>query len=654
MADLGGLVKDAMNAVSGGLFPSGAVDNEVSFQHTRVIASFHTDDGFDGAVDSVPNRTDQPFRIVGLQTNKLFGSAPGSWTLTVKARSDNEEAQRNGNDLMRLWDDPEDVWVRIVVVRNGIVSEAVFGLVNTITEQTVRSEGGARSVVYSIQGEDFHKVFARTSLYINIYENAGQLPIIPLYTAVAKNLIGRPDEVVRTVVNAWLGNNGVADKQWKLPKSLGGRYFFDTLVLDLQKTRGRIFDPALYSPDQMMGRNLWQTLEEYSNGMLNELYTTTGPDEPRGPLSRWSAKKLPKPTLVLRERPFPSKDQGNRKWDDLPTHTLSPGDISGRQVSKGAPESRFNYWLLDAKGLVGDGLATQMQIQQAAGREKGAPGSAPIYNIEDIRRHGFRRFMQSTRFFPFRDDANFLTHAARWLHMLFDWHAVAPYELTGIIPCSKIFPDIKIGHRINERRKDGAQVTYYVEGVSHSWTYPGPGSTTCTVTRGEHSDRLLLDLVYDRVSQSALDSMLGAAVGAVADTLSGAVPHGSGTKLDKTVGQINTPERLFLAQRGLLQDDRTRIRRGELDHQPEDRVSRLRPADLPDQQVGSELEAAVGDALARRERTQGGNLTQDELERGIRAPLPEQTAADESSKDTTDQAKGRWRARLFRGGSRRR
>ncbi len=634
MPSLGSLVTGAIAAA--GLSSSKTRDGEATFVSTRVIVSFHTDEGFDGTVDSSPGeRPDQPFRIVGYTTDKAFGGNPGTWTLTVKGR--------NGTDVQRLWQDPEDVWVRIVAVKNGEPHEVMFGLMNTVTDGMTRGTDGARSVTYTLSGFDWHKVLTSTTLYINIHENAGRLPIIPLYNAVSENLIGPPEKIVKTLIDAWIGNNGVADKQWALPASLAGGYLYDLLELDFGELRGQMYDPALYSPDQMMGKSLWQTLQEYSNGMLNELYTTTFEDAP------FDANTLPSPTLTLRERPFPSKDKGHRSWDALITHELKPGDIKGRQMSRGAPESRFNYWLLDASGLVGNGLGVQMQIQQAAGMEKGLPGSAPIYNIEDIRRHGFRKFQQSTRYFPFREDLKWLTHSAQWLKLLHDWYVVAPFELSGTLSCSQVFPGIRIGHRAIEKRKTGEDVTYYVEGVSQSWQYPNNGLTTLRCTRGEFADEDLLDIAYERVSSgeaNALDSAIEAAVGLVLDTpLGNEVPHGSGPKLDLAVGQVDTAERLYLKRRGKVTADQTHIRRGEVDNVDEGRTRVLRPADLPDQTVSHDDEILVGRSKPR-ERRQGGNLTQDELERGVRLPVKEsQVAATEPSKEPADQAQLRWRTK---------
>ncbi len=586
-------------------------------------------------MDSTPGSAkEQPFHIIGLNTAKSFGRA-GTWTLTVKGR--------NGEDVQALWDDPEDVWVRIVVIKDGSPAEVMFGLMNTVTESMTRGADGARNVTYMLNGLDFHKVFDKTQLHINIHENAGQLPIIPLYNAVSESLIGTPNEILSILLKAWLGNNGLADKQWALPSGLGASFFFDLLGLDFGDLRGKIFDPALYSPDQMMGRSLWQVMTEYSNGMLNEMYTTTYEEVP------FDANRPPRPRLTLRERPFPVHDKGNRSWEDLPTHDLGLGDIKTRRMSKGAPESRYNYWLLDAKGLTGDGLGVQLQIQQASNREKGVPGSGTIYNIEDIRQHGFRKFMQSTRYFPFREDPKWFAHASRWLQMLHDWYAVAPFELSGTLSTTSMFPSIQIGQRVREARRGGGPIVYYVEGVTNDWQFPGAGTTALNLTRGETEGRPLLDMVYDRITGSgvsAFDTAQEAATGLIEGTSLGSdIPHGSGPRLDRAVGQIKTAERIYLARQGHVVDDQQHITRGELTGKQDDDVPDLRPADLPDQQVSLEDEILVGRAKPR-ERTQGGSLSQRELESG--RPMPTLEPKDNSTENadlTRDQQDDKWRRR---------
>lgn len=604
-------ITDAAEFLGGKKSGSAEKKGLAQFASTRVRVSFHTDqkDGFDGVVDS--NRDlgkNQPFKIIGFTTTKRFGSNPGTFTITAKSHT--------GADLLRLWQDPEDVWVRITVIKNGEPFDVMFGLIDTITEVLDRAENGTRSVVYNINGVDFQKVFLKTQTFINIHEHQGDLPAIPLYDAMKEGVIGSPNFIVKSLIDAWLGNNGVGDKQWRFPKSLGGRFFFDALemVFD-EELRGKIYEPALLNPATYQGQALWQLLEEFSNGLLNELFTELD----------WeisATQNYVRPRLVLRERPFPVEDDHN-KWESLPTHYFSTSDIHRRQVTRGAPESRFNYWLIDGKGLLGNGLATLKMIQDAAAKGKGVPGSAPIYDIESIRQHGMRRWQNATRYLPFREDMDLLLVSASWLKIIHDWYSVAPYELSGTITTAQLYPFMHIGHRAVEKRRDGNEITYYVEGVTQSWNYPGPGSTTLNLTRGEYADeKLLEDIVYKRLSGEAqsFDNLIEATVGLVMkmDLPGDHVPHGSGPQLDRVVGQVDTPERLFLKQRISLQSN-TAIERGETTQQ-EDKTARIRAGDLPDQQVPNYAQTLVTPIKKRRKV---GVLTQRELESGVRLPVRE-------------------------------
>lgn len=649
MPSLSSLIDQATSIIADEL-QSDKRPGQAAFTSTRYLVSFHTDDGYDGAIDSSPDSPRgsssdiggfvqgsiaahpqaQPARLVGVNTGKRFGSSPGTFTLTLKARG--------GTDVLRLWPDPEDVWVRVVAVKDGKPVEVLFGLLNTVTENLTRNPDGSRNITYTLTGVDWQKVLTSTQLYINIHEHAGDLPMIPLYDALSNAILGTPSAVCEALLVSWLGNNGVGDKQWALPQSLGGGYLFDLLQLDFQTTRGMIKDPALYSPDQMMGKSLWSVLEEYSNGVLNELFATTND-------SGFVADGKPKPMLVLRERPFPTKDKGSRPYNALRIHVLAPGDVKTRSMSRGAPESRYNYWLLDAKGIVGDGLAAQAEMQLETGAEHGEPGGAPIYNVDDVRKHGFRRFIQETRYFPFRDDASWYQEAARWLHMLHDWYAVSPFEQNGSLATTSLLPEIRIGDRVVESRADGSSVTYYVEGVTHDWHYPETGATTLNLTRGEYSDAELLAQVYERVD-AATWNMITRATGLFSGgPLAATVPTGSGPRLDRITGQLDTPEREFMRRQGALDGQGTNEAEGEPQNPQPGHIERVSEGDLPDQQVSEKVAIATGTA-SPRPRTQGGNLTQRELEAGI--PLPEQelhVGAPETSEETSDQKLARWRKR---------
>lgn len=643
--------------------------------NTRLLVSFHSHEvtGFNGTLSSGVGRAglsgeDAPAQVVGFTSQKMFGPASGTWTLQLKPT--------NGQDLLhgpdKLWDDPEDVWVRIAVMKNGVTKEAMSGLVNTMTESMMRSDNGTRIVTYSLAGQDAGKPFDRTELFVNMWESAGTLPTIAMYDGLKDNIQGRPNQFVKGLIDTWLGNNGVSDKQWKLPGSLGGGYYFDALNKQYAKNlKGFMQDPTIYDPKQWMGRNLWDSLQEYSNGLLNEMYVDVDPDQ------EFDERKLAV-KFVLRERPFPT-NEGRFAWENLRTIRLLPEDVQSRNMTKGSPESRFNYWLIDGSGLYGQGMANLAIIQNASGRGKGIPGSAPIYDIESMRRHGFRRWLQTTKFLPFRlfgqteevdDTVAFLTPelgaldtelfpgqdpwfevAAGWLHMLHDWYSVAPLQLSGDLTTTSIFPDFRIGERLEELRRDGSQCFYYVEGVEHQYTYPNKGSTTLTLTRGEFVDEDLLATVYSSLSLNSLDSALISSTELLEETgvLADVLPTGSGVQLDKTTGQLPTPEAAYLEKRGLAQERNKRVRAGELadERRPRDEDTQtLAVSDLPDLNIAERL-SPIG-----RENTPkqtGGNLSQRELERGTRLRGADEVA-DKS--ETTGEGSDDYLARRQRAQSR--
>ena len=453
---------------------------KVEPKFTRIVADFFSDQGFEGEIGSTPN-TDVPFRITGFTYSKQLGAAAGSWTLRVKS-SDEE-------DLTQLWPDPEDVWVWIYGQNGTEQIPILLGLINSVRESMRRNSKGERSVGYSIHGSDFGKIFEKTVLHINPYELKGTLPTIPLYQALGDKITGSPSDMVRALVEAWLGNKGQADGQWKMPNSLGGQLFFRKLKLEFGSTRGKTFDPSIYDIDQTNGRNLWTTLQQYQNGLLNEMWPDLDP-----------ATGLD-PALILRERPFPYQLQSGggfhtREWDALPTKVLEPKDVTAREMAIGNPDARFNYWALQGEGLTGNGISTDAILIEASsntGVDFGEPGTCPIFNTESIRRHGFRKWVQSTRYIPFRegkaspgsDGGAYWQEALQWLKLLHDWYVVAPRQLSGTIELTRLHPDIRVGSRVREERHGGGSVLYYVEGVQHLYSYPGTGETTLTVTRGE-------------------------------------------------------------------------------------------------------------------------------------------------------------------------
>lgn len=465
-------------------------------EHTRILASFHSDDGFDGVVG-------EGLRgfgfVTGASTAKSFGAAAGSWTLNIKTLPGQPE-------LLSQYADPEDVWVRLQARINGQVYDLMIGLVDSIREVRSRSADGKQTLTYVVSGSDFGRCIANLELFVNFWPSGGPpIPQFVSYSAVAADLalpLGAPHEVIRGLMQMWLGNNGASEKQWMLPSSLrggptGARYLYDWLNLGniSPSLRGQLAnDPTLLSPDPLMGRTLWDVMQEYSHNLLNEMWFDLGidPDLDNG-ASRLDALR---PTLYLRERPFPTI-KSTRRWDSLHTIELGPNDVKDHQIVSGdGGSSRFNWWEVIPNGVSANPTEIQALMQQG----DGLPGGIPIYNLDSMRRHGVKRYAQQSKYLALpagdRGDPSFIQYAIRWTRIVHDWYSVAPFQYTGSIKTTRMRPDARIGMKLRETRADGSVWSYYIEGVEQHYQYPGEGETSFTVTRGQRESDNFLDRVY--------------------------------------------------------------------------------------------------------------------------------------------------------------
>ena len=467
---------------------------------TRAIVELHGPDDMiafsDGSAPDIGS-------VVSVETHKEFGSASGSFTLSLKRQIGQQYR------ITDVFDDADDIWVHIVFIVNGRAYDSFWGLTDAIHSSVTRSGNGQRTESITIIGRDIGKCFDSTTLFFNMYARAdeGTLPNLASYNPL-EALGGEftPDEFIRKTVRAWLGNNGLGDKQWLMPGSIFGdtaeRHFFDWLTLNTVSPglRGLTSAPTMINAD--ISRNLWDTLQQYSNGMLNELWVdlVRDPQSPEGSYSKMI------PALFMRERPFPTIKSSDR-WDALPEKRLKPADVKQSHLVKDGSQ-RYNYWQLTAKGLGATEFSIDKSIQDQSGRPAGQPGNVPIFSLDSIRRHGLRKFSQDTIYLPVNERSSgssasetpWLRTAVQWLRMLHDWYVIAPWQQTGSIVTSYLRPDIRIGDKLIEERGDGEEWEYYVEGIGQKYTYPASGETSLTVTRGNRrrESRILVQIAYQQ------------------------------------------------------------------------------------------------------------------------------------------------------------
>jgi hypothetical protein len=118
----------------------------------------------------------------------------------------------------------------------------------------------------------------------------------------------------------------------------------------------------------------------------------------------------------------------------------------------------------------------------------------PILSATHVARHGLRVRRYTTRFGRFGalktaragevDSAPTRKMLLRWGLLLDHWYQHNTEYLSGTFT-TRALPEVRVGYRLDvkERRE-----SYYVEGVNHQWQYPGPMTTTITVSRGQRHD----------------------------------------------------------------------------------------------------------------------------------------------------------------------
>ena len=478
--------------------------------HTRCLVAFYTfaDNGFSSEepISSHPELGD----VIGVSTSKKLGAASGTFTITIKKPSSFGPVSA----LRRLWKDPEGVWVKIVMEVDGQRFDLMLGNIDSAQESDMRTGQGAQDETYTITGRDFGKVFETTELFVNIHGSPQRavLSLANLNETALQSYEGTPEKFIRLLIHTWVANQERAEQQWALPPGLGGGFFSNILSLrQIQEmntaTNGFTAAPTLFTLDQT--GKLWDIMQEYANGGLNELFVDLGPD------GRFRGFDKLKPVVYFRERPFPTFDSATgvtdrSSWDRLRTRVLEPSDIKDHKVAKGGSANRFNYWTLTLKGVGNDAFNVSALLQAGLpGVVPGRPGDMPIFNEQSIQRHGLRRHDLTSKYLPFREARNvlanpesttdsefdFLRLASNWLKKVHDWFSIAPRELSGQLVTSRAMPEIRIGERIQEKRAEG-NITYYCEGVDTGWSYPNAGTTTLTVTRGEYEDEHLLEDLY--------------------------------------------------------------------------------------------------------------------------------------------------------------
>jgi hypothetical protein len=493
--------------------------------------------------------TDSHAGLVHFDWNKSIGQPSGQWSLTAKQKSDVGEVLAGRKVI-------DGDWADVTVIRNGLRIPLCRGIIDAVRESK-SSSGGATVTNWFINGRDHGAFFEYPIVWQSIWaQTLGELTQGLFTTRVQGHIGGRPDELFAILIQAAFGS-GRAAGQWAIPESLRERLQGERLVQALMvmthaasKTavtsglRGGYYnEPQLWSTG---GQTLHQTLQQWCNPLMNEMWVDLLPPEglipPNGtgsfvmPVQETvtseyvsegggavGASTPPPPAdqsvtggvtlagaphgtmaAIIRERPFMNTVEGaNSMWFDLPSWTLPTWMIQTSDLGIGGHE-RYNVFELLAD--VGFGNTTEQAAQ-----------AKPVWNVEDIKAHGLRAYSQTTRYLAqaTRDISQWLgTDRPTWQTLLQDWFGPSPYMRNGTVVAKTLLPEVRVGQKLwLDPGNTLEEEQFYVEGVN--MTYTGPtqvsgagGSTSFILTHGyKGTDEKLLDDI--RVFASTFDRVGG-------------------------------------------------------------------------------------------------------------------------------------------------
>ncbi len=457
---------------------------------------------------------DQNPSLVGLSTRKSLQGG-GMWIARVK---DGTPHARDLDLRDRIVDDD---WVDISFRRHNKRWHVMRGLLQNIRRDVNVDSSGTTVVDYTLTGRDFGSIWDKTPLWFNKFitpdaelENVVGTLAMQVFKSV--NLSGPVDDTVKAFLFGFLsrlgslspslqsgigGDKGIGRANWKMPSGIPGvgdeSAFIENVTYDTNKFTDdpprQAIHPNFMDPQ---GGNIWRMAQEWSDPAFCELWYDQVPINPSfAPDAETTSQRVEIPILsegtveqsdpgstamavILRDRPFPTVDLGDRSpWFALPLVEIQRQDLIQESLVRGGDE-RFNAYFLSS------------QLTQETAGNAAIEVTGPLWDTEDMRIHGFRRFDIMSRYKAdlaktAATDTALLTLTLGQRQKIQDWYCINPYLWSGTLGISHGRPDVRVGMRLRiPAPSEDKTETFYIEEVGHDWSLEQGIRTTFGVTRG--------------------------------------------------------------------------------------------------------------------------------------------------------------------------
>lgn len=249
-------------------------------------------------------------------------------------------------------------------------------------------------------------------------------------------------------------------------------------------TNSHIEGHSFAKPEYFNQIKIWDILNQYLNGSINEMYTSFKPD-----LHSESTSIFP--TLTIREKPFTTNKfakKTKRKTTpflSLPRWVLNYDNVTSMQIGKD-DAARFNFVQIFGRNQTNNPNAS-ISMQTKAGNY--------VIEKEDIRRSGLRPFVVTIPFDYFEVDSKTVSHTPYWATLIADWLIGGHLKMSGTIQSFGIEKPISVGDNL----QIGENV-FHIENISHRAAIDSAGvkifRTTISVSNGVMDDNTSSSVPY--------------------------------------------------------------------------------------------------------------------------------------------------------------
>jgi len=211
--------------------------------------------------------------------------------------------------------------------------------------------------------------------------------------------------------------------------------------------------------------NVWSIIKDYSNPLINEVYTCFRVCKDGYVYPSFVARQKPFNTRHYKENPYAIS---HTQFLDMPRWKISPDIIYNLSLGR-SDAARINFVQIFTRNLaVNDNYNQATQISM---------GNF-VQDKEDIQRNGRKPYIKSCNYdYPLdgTEEPEYL--GKKYAELVADWVMNGHLKMNGSIACAGIVEPICIGDNLEFDR-----VVYQIESVSHNMTIDGKGGKRFTTS----------------------------------------------------------------------------------------------------------------------------------------------------------------------------